>query len=218
MPAFRAFAEELVKQTTRQFQAVVTLDRQTQSQFTSLTDRLNNAQKKLNEEQSGASGTYPKSAPQRRSQSLAPVAAKEEDRPDRDRREPREARADREEREERQVGEEADFGSASESESVSAEKREAREEDRPPHRGEAGEAERSARGSERPPEPADPPRAPAAPRKRKRSRSRGRRGGSRHQATYRGLYEPGKEFHHRGGLEPRDLGGHGHRGYHRYHR
>lgn len=80
LPAFRAFGEELVHQTTRQFQAVVTLDRQTNSQFTSLTDRLNNAQRRLNEAEHNerrrlaeaeqpSAGAYPKSAPKRRSAS-----------------------------------------------------------------------------------------------------------------------------------------------------
>ena len=43
-----SFAEELVRQTTRQVQAVVSLDRLTH-RFASLTDRLNNAQANLSE-------------------------------------------------------------------------------------------------------------------------------------------------------------------------
>ena len=91
VPTFRVFAEELVKQSTRHFQAIiVSLDRQTQSQFTSLTDRLNNAQWSLNEPSAGQSGAYSKSTPRRRSQSAAAPVAKEEevdDREDRGRRE-----------------------------------------------------------------------------------------------------------------------------------
>lgn len=186
VPSFRSFAEELVVQTTRQVKAVITLDRQTQAQFTSLTDRLNNATAKLNE-----ASAQPKSAARHRERS-APKAAKEEET----------------ERPDRRTGETegADFGSPSRS-SSSEEKVEPAEE-----KGKAPEAERaaSARGSERPPEPIDPPppppRAAEAPRKRSRSRDRGRRGGARHQETFRGLYQPERQFHHRSHLEPVNLG------------
>ena len=238
VPSFRALAEELVKQTTRQYQAILGLDRQTQSQFTSLTDRLNNAQRRLNESTGGPSGAYPKSAPRRRSQSAVEPAAKEElqeerevsgrerreerrEEPREDRREDRreerreERQEDREEgrdrREDKREAAEADYGSESESDSEE-------EETAPPAEGDKGreghEAEEESRevrrGSERPPEPLEPPRAPPPPKKKKRRRSRsrhrGRRGGSRHQAQYRGLYNPGQEFHHRTALEPLDLG------------
>ena len=174
----------------------MTLDRQTQAQFTSLTDRLNNAQSKLNErEAERVSGAAAKSAA-RQSRSVAHERSREE--------EPPVAK-------EEARGEAVDYGTPASS--VSPSPRDRRKS--PEHREEEeGRAERP-RGSDPPPEPADPPRAEApGDRRRSRSRNRGRRGGSRHQGTYRGLYEPGKEFHQRVELPPVNLGWSGRRRKH----
>lgn len=180
LPAHRAFGEELVFQTTRQLQAVVTLDRQVHSQVTSLTDRLNNTTFKLKEAEA-VNQASAKSAP-RRSQSVREPPPKEEP---------------EEERREAPPGEAVDYGSPASSVSPSPGDKKAEE---PPRE--------SKRGSERPPEPSYPPSAPA-PEKRDRSRSRrrGRRGGEKHQEIHRGLYEPDRNFHQRLHLPPLDLGG-----------
>eukprot|EP00435_Cladocopium_sp_Y103_P072419 s379_g40.t1 len=109
----KAFGEELIHQVTRQFQAVVSLDKSVHSQVVSLTDRLNNAHRKLQEQESVQSTAAPKRATKRRSESVAPRVAKEEER------EPaEEATAGRgsDKKEDRPGEEEPDFGSESESE------------------------------------------------------------------------------------------------------
>ena len=89
-PAHRAFAEELIYQTVRQVQCVVDLDKQTNSQVTSLSDRLGNANKKLNEVTCSINrSATPKRAPSRpeeadkvKSENKEPAERHEEEPPD----------------------------------------------------------------------------------------------------------------------------------------
>ena len=122
LPSFRHFAEELVHQVT------TSLDKQVYSQFTSLTDRLNNAQSRLSEVCDTA---QPKSAARQRERSAAPVTAKEEVSEAKDKK--------------GEESDKADYGDTSSSE----------EEQPPPegHRGEPTEEEprASARGQKGPP-------------------------------------------------------------------
>ena len=188
LPSFRAFGEEQVFQVTRQVQATVTLDRQTQSHFTSLTDRLNNAQSRLKEVEGGRTlGVAAKSAA-RSVRSGHREHPKEEV--------PAEKKEDTRE-------EGVDFGTPDSSVSPTP----VRETKSPARRDTEGDRTERPRGSEPPPEPADPPRESAPDeRRRSRSRNRGRRGGERHQSTYRGLYEPDRLFHHRAEIPQVTLG------------
>ena len=176
-PAHRAFAEELIYQTVRQVQGVVDLDKQTNSQVTSLSDRLGNANKKLNE----VTCSINRSATPKR----APSRPEEADKVKSENKEPAE----------RHEEEPPDFGSAesyeeSSEEEIEPKETEVREEV------ERKEFQPALSGDAAPPEPLLPPRSDKARghRERSRSRNRGRRGGSKHPQRFRGLQDPAGPF------------------------
>eukprot|EP00435_Cladocopium_sp_Y103_P048995 s280_g14.t1 len=174
----RSLADEVAYQAVRQIQAIVDLDKQTNSQVVSLSDRLANTQKHLAEARRVVgSTTAPKSAGPRPSE---PRRA-----PERDITPPRE-----EEKPDKAPAEEADYGSQEESSEEEEEVKkepDALEEEAPPR-------ERPG-GSAPPPEPLDPPRRKPAREERERSRSRhrGRRGGEKHKEARRALQDPNRD-------------------------
>ena len=181
----RALAEEVAYQAVRQVQGVIELDKQTNSQVTSLSDRLANSKRRLAEVEAVANTATPKSAGKR---------------PEPHRAAEREAEGGRErgpvKDEEPDFGEEESFEEYSEEEEVEAEDTVAEPVDKRP-------ADRPA-GHEPPPEPAHPPRRSPARREeraRSRSRNRGRRGGTRHKQGYRALQDPHSVFGRPSGAE-----------------
>ena len=213
--AFRSLAEEVVVQCCRQVQALSQLDRQVHSERTSLSDRLANAKNKLEEvtNQVDRSAT-PKSAGGRPQQSRAETGPPAPAEPARVKSEPAGTPAGGEK------DEDVDFGS--ESDYDESEEEEEREEDKAlaDKRPKSPELSRTALADKRPKSPevsraAKEPRSPSRPpiqrtrkkkRRRSRSRKRGRRGGSRHQAQYRGLQDPNLQFHKPAKFDPIDLG------------
>ena len=192
--ALRSLAEEITLQTSRQIQGLIQIDRQVNSERTSLSDRLHNAKTKLAE----VTNQVDKSA-QPKSASVRPGAAGDSKEPP--------VKAEKAEREEsnKAPASEADFDEESFEE-------ESEEEPGTPDRPAAPEtaAKRSEqpRSPSRPPLPrCPPPEQPKRKRKRDRSRDRGRRGGSRHQQVYRGLSYPDQTFPRPYRAEPINLGG-----------
>ena len=173
-PSHRSLAEEVGYQAVRQIQALVDLDKHTNSQVVSLSDRLANSQRRLSEA-GELSTAAPKSAGRRPGQESS-RAPEREGEPRRD-------------TEEEVKCEEPDYGEES-SEESSEEVAEERTE-RSPVAEEKPGGERAS-GHDRPPEPPNPPgrRSAREDRRRSRSRDRGRRGGARHQANYRALQDP----------------------------
>ena len=171
--AHRSLAEELAVQVVRQVDCLITLDKQVQSQTSSLSDRLRNCQSKLSELTDQLDKTAgAKSKPGKRiaePQVAAPVKV------------------------EKEVEEEADFGSESKFEEESEEEGSGETE---PAGGRAS-GSGVARTDVRPRSPSQPPRrvAKEAERKVSRSRDRGRRAGRKHQGHHRGLKEPERVFH-----------------------
>ena len=171
-------------QTVRQVQGVVDLDKQTNSQVTSLSDRLGKASRKLQE----VTNSIDKSATPKRAASR-----------------PRETEVVKSEVRERTnpKGEASpDFGSAESYEESGEEEEPVHDSDRrevpePPPREEGPkEPPPALSGNAPPPEPILPPRSEEARghRDRSRSRNRGRRGGSRHPQQFRGLHDPQGPF------------------------
>ena len=174
-PAHRGLAEEACYQATRIVRGLVDIDRATNSQVTSLNDRLGNANKRLREVTVEIDkSTAPKALPSR----------------------PRESSAVKDEQKTKKGAgsEAADFGSEE-----SYEESEAEEETEPPRKDEeVPPPPPPPARSERPPEPALPPRSEGrGHRDRSRSRHRGRRGGEKHQQAFRALTD------HRGFEEPK---------------
>ena len=191
-PAHRRLAEELVVQATRQVRALVTLDRQVQSQTSSLSDRLKNAQVALENSQTQVEKT---------------AVAKKKPVPEKsERKEPARSSVKEEKPEDRPPAEEADYERDESEESYEEESEEEEKSE--------GKSAEAASGSVR-----EAPRSPRTPdrrsevRKRKRGeepearRETHRRGGRKHQARFRGLQEPTKVFHRNNNLAPLDLGG-----------
>lgn len=199
--AHRALCEELVRQTARQVQAVVKLDRQVRGEVCSLTDRLRNAKDRLAEITNQV--TKSASAKSKAEGRERPPSVKREEEKERD-------------RDRRREGEErVDYGSESSEEETGDEDRVQAER----AEGDAGPvAAPAGSGKEAPRSPSRPPLPPGEREERERSRSRrhedkkkkknkrNRRGGAKHQQKHRGLYEPDRSFHHNQSLEPLDLG------------
>ena len=172
----RQLGEEIVVQATRQVQALVTLDKQVDSQVTSLSDRLRNAKEKLNENQETVDRTAaPKLKAETERQKLKQFVDTKIER----------ARSSGRHREEEEpdFGDQSDFGEESEEEPVA---RKGDERPRSP--------------------PGPPPGRHGRERRRSRSRNRGRRGGVKHQQYHRALTAPDTVFHKKSHLEPLDLG------------
>ena len=172
--AHRGLAEEACFQAARLVRGLVDLDKATNSQVTSLNDRLDNANRRLKEVTVNIEKTAtPKSSASRARES---GAVKEEERGER----PKEP--------------EADFGSE-ESYEESEEVKDPEDRTRPvapelPPPPPPPREERPSR-DERPPEPEHPPRRTEdRDQSRSRSRNRGRRGGERHQQQFRSLNDP----------------------------
>lgn len=201
--AFRALAEEVVCQCSRQVLALVQLDRQVHSERTSLTDRLANTRAKLDEVTCQVD------------RSAAPKSAGGRPQPARASSPPPEPASVKSEPASGAAGDDkaeaADFGSESEYEESDEE--EEIEEDKAPAEPKAPaevkpKSPELDRGARRPRSPSRPPlERTRKKRKRSRSRKRGRRGGSRHQAQYRALQDPNLQFHRSSRPDPIDLGG-----------
>ena len=179
--AHRSLAEEIGLQAVRQVRSLVTIDRQVQGEQVSLTDRLNNEKRKvqdLNEEFRGLSA-QPKSANRRpEPPARASGSVKVE-------------RSDREESLGADYAESEEYGEESEEEATH------------PRGSETNPGDRA------PVSPIDPPKSKpkSSDRQRSRSRNRGRRGGAKHQQVHRGLREPHLEFHRKQRTEPIELKG-----------
>lgn len=207
--AHRALAEEVSVQASRQVRALIQLDRQVDSERTSLNDRLKNAKVKLAEVTNQVDkSAAPKSA------GVRPVAAS-----------PGQAAPVRAEAVERDAGREAPAdarppagAAATEDPDFGSESFEEESEEEEPVRDRTGAEEGDKRGTAAPRSPSRPPIPRADPPKknrRHRSRSRGRRGGKKHQQHFRGLDAPDQRFHRRYQPEPINLGGNS-RGWHYY--
>jgi len=205
--AHRALCEELVRQTARQVQGVIKLDRQVQGEICSLSDRLRNTKERLNEITNQVSRSAAAKSKADGRDRLPSVKREEDNEKDRDRR--------------REPEEKVDFGSESSEEETGEEDHQPRE--RPGD--DAGPVNPpSDRGKEAPRSPsrAPPPAPEREERERSRSRhksdkkkNRNRRGGKKHQQNYRGLYQPDQSFHHHLPVEPLDLGSRPRRHSHR---
>ena len=180
----RELGEEIAIQAVRQIQGITQLDKQVNSQVTSLSDKLRNSQEKLFENQRTVDRTA--------AAKVKPDGDRER-KPDRHLRVKEETAGPREEEAPDYGSEEEDFAEESEEE-VREERREVR-----------------ASGSARPKSPPGPPPGRIAlgsdkGRRRSRSRNRGRRGGTKHQEYHRGLNAPQTVFHKKPKIEPLTLG------------
>ena len=205
--AHRALAEEVSVQASRQVRALIQLDRQVDSERTSLNDRLKNAKVKLAEVTNQVDkSAAPKSAGARPvAASPGPAAPVKAEAVERDA--GREALAETRPPASAAAADEADCGSESFEEES--------EEEEPVR--DRAEEESDKRSAVPPRSPSRPPLPRAEPKKKRRhrSRSRGRRGGKKHQQHFRGLDAPDQRFHHRHQPEPINLGGNS-RGWHYY--
>lgn len=177
-PTHRALADEIAYQAVRQVRALVEVDRQTHSQVTSLSDRLENSNRRLREVTvSIDKSAQPKRQPSRpREEDTVKREPREEERPD--------------------SPQEVDYGSEESYEESGEEEQEAERD--PPRVPDVPPPPPPPRnpGTERPVSPSEPPRGRESRghRDRSRSRHRGRRGGSRHRQHHRGLADPQSIF------------------------
>ena len=176
-PTHRALAEEVVFQAVRQVRAIVEVDKQTHSQVTSLSDKLEHSNRRLREVTVHIDrSAQPKRQPSRPQETEA-------------------VKAEIKEKDTRDQAEEPDFGSE--------ESEEESEEEEGPR---ASEAPVAPEAPPPPPPPAEEVRRPVSPpelprrrrpqehRERSRSRHRGRRGGRKHAQHHRGLDDPDSIF------------------------
>ena len=179
-PAFRFFASEIVFQALRQAQGVITLDRRSQGALESarrLAERHSTEGRPSVEDRAGRNPPG--------------VTPKKEAKPNEDQ-EARGGGVKLEENQDERREESPDYGRDSESSS---------------HVPGRDDQQRRSSGSKRPPEPPYPPSNwEEGQVKKRRSKSRGRRGGAKHQGKYRGLEDPSKVFHNKLKIDPIPLG------------